>query len=81
MTMRILLLRGALALAAASTALLAAGPPELRASAGGCSVSCANGTTCRANPGDGERCTCTCSLYGGGAATCTCEALRPEATG
>lgn len=80
MKMRTLLLSAALCILAGSGALLAA-VPELQAAAGGCSVNCANGTSCSADPSTGQSCTCTCALYGTGAATCTCAELRPNTSG
>jgi hypothetical protein len=80
--MRSLLLRGSLCALAASAIVLAALPaPELGAATAGCTVTCANGTTCRAEPAVGQRCTCTCDLYGNGSATCTCAQLRPDTPG
>jgi hypothetical protein len=80
--MRKLLLRAALGFLAASAVLLAAAPSaELQAAVAGCTVTCANGTTCGANPEQGQKCTCTCDLYGNGSAKCTCAQLAPNPQG
>ena len=82
-TIRQRLLKGALAALAAAAVLLCSSRwvSEAEASFGGCSVKCADGSTCGGDPDSGEKCTCTCALWGNGSAQCTCGAIAPNTPG
>ena len=77
------LLRIAAALLVAAAAALTSPRlvPSAYADLGGCSVRCANGTSCSKDPGTLEKCTCTCALWGNGSAECTCTQLKPLTPG
>lgn len=77
------MLQAAVALLAAAAAMLASPRlvPSAYADEGGCSVRCADGTSCSKDPGTLEKCTCTCALWGHGSAECTCTQLKPLTTG
>ncbi len=82
-TIRQRLLKGSLAALAAAAVLLPSPGwvSEARADLGGCTVKCADGSTCGGDPDTGEKCTCTCALWGNGGAQCTCGAIAPDTPG
>jgi len=83
MTLRDRLLRLAFALALVAGGVLATArpPADAYAALAGCSARCPDGSSCAAEPGPGEFCSCGCSFWGLKTSVCTCQALKPSTPG